>query len=93
MFVQDAIPFARRLPERSYDVAFADPPYGSAKLDRILESWLAVPFAGILLLEHDPGHRLTVRGERRFVRESALTLLRAPARTAAERPAGGGPTQ
>jgi len=37
IFKRDAIPFVQRLGVDSYDIAFADPPYGSRKLDRILE--------------------------------------------------------
>jgi 16S rRNA (guanine966-N2)-methyltransferase len=78
IFVQDAIPFARRLPPHAYDIAFVDPPYGSAKLDRILDCWHAVPFSALLLVEHDPAQSLPGPGERRRIRDSALTLLRAP---------------
>src|SRR5437763_334493 len=35
VFKKDAIPFAAALGSSSYDVAFADPPYGSLKLDRV----------------------------------------------------------
>jgi 16S rRNA (guanine966-N2)-methyltransferase len=77
VFTRDAIPFAARLSARAYDIAFADPPYGSGKLDRIIAQWRAVPFSTLLLLEHDPDHVIPVRGERRRVRDSALTLLRA----------------
>jgi 16S rRNA (guanine966-N2)-methyltransferase len=78
IFVQDAIQFAARLPAGAYDVAFVDPPYGSAKLDRILAQWQAQPFSRLLLVEHDPGHALPRGGERLRIRDSALTLLRAP---------------
>lgn len=77
VFTRDAIPFAARLAPGAYDIAFADPPYGSGKLDRIVAQWRAVPFSGLLLLEHDPDHVIPVRGERRRIRDSALTLLRA----------------
>ena len=56
IFKRDALPFAARLSEGAYDLAFADPPYGSRKLDRIIASWQAVPFAKVLCVEHAAGH-------------------------------------
>ena len=79
VFVRDAIPFVARLPAHAYDIAFADPPYGSAKLDRVVAQWVARPFSTRLLIEHDPEHELSCAGERRRIRDSALTLLHAPA--------------
>ena len=58
IFIQDAIPFAERLTAGTYDIAYADPPYGSRKLDRVLEAWRRTPFARILVLEHDSDHAL-----------------------------------
>jgi 16S rRNA (guanine966-N2)-methyltransferase len=60
IFVRDAIPFADRLPAGAYDIVFADPPYGSRKLDRIVEQWLRVPFSTLLALEHSPEHVVPV---------------------------------
>jgi len=76
IFVKDAIPFAERLAAGAYDIVFADPPYGSGKLDRIVEQWLRVPFSTVLVLEHSPEHELAVAGTRRRVRDSAVTVLR-----------------
>jgi 16S rRNA (guanine966-N2)-methyltransferase len=76
IFVRDAIPFAERLAPAAYDVVFADPPYGSGKLDRIVEQWLRVPFCAVLALEHSPEHELPVAGVRRRVRDSEVTVLR-----------------
>lgn len=52
IFDRDAIPFVERLPEGAYDVAYADPPWGSKKLDRVVQAWLARPFSRVLILEH-----------------------------------------
>jgi len=52
IFKQDAIPFVERLEEGSYDLAFADPPYGSAKLDRVVAAWRERPFSTVLAVEH-----------------------------------------
>jgi 16S rRNA (guanine966-N2)-methyltransferase len=64
IFKQDAIPFVERLPEGAYDIGFADPPYGSRKLDRIVSRWLEVPFCRILCVEHARDHKLTRGGKR-----------------------------
>lgn len=56
VFKQDAIAFARRLREAQYDVAFADPPYGSREADLLVEHWKRVPFARILGVEHAEDH-------------------------------------
>lgn len=58
IFKLDAIPFVEALDSGAYDVAFADPPYGSRKLDRVVEQWLRVPFSRILTVEHDRDHHI-----------------------------------
>lgn len=78
VFKRDALPFVARLDAGAYDVAFADPPYGSKKLDRIVERWQAVPFAGLLCVEHAPDHAVP-RGVDRLVFDVChVTLYRAP---------------
>jgi len=76
IFDQDAIPFVRRLEAGAYDIAFADPPYASKKLDRVVERWVEAPFARVLCLEHAIGHELPAKGMTRRVEDSAVTLLR-----------------
>jgi 16S rRNA (guanine966-N2)-methyltransferase len=77
IFKRDAIPFAEVLGPGAYDIVFADPPYGSAKLDRVLQHWLAAPYSGILALEHAADHVLPVRGsEQRRVADTIVTLFR-----------------
>ena len=76
IFDRDAIPFVERLPARAYDIAFADPPYGSRKLDRVLRRWIEVPFASILAVEHAPDQELPVRGRTRQVGETLITIVR-----------------
>jgi 16S rRNA (guanine966-N2)-methyltransferase len=77
IFDRDAIPFVQRINQIAYDIAFVDPPYGSLKLDRVLERWLQVPFSRIIGLEHSPDHELPIQGKRLQIGESALTILRA----------------
>ena len=56
IFKRDAIPFSQRLSEATYDIVFADPPYGSRKLDRIIDTWVTHRFSDILCVEHAPEH-------------------------------------
>lgn len=76
VFKRDAVPFAEALGAGAYDIAFADPPYGSGKLDRVLRHWLAAPFSATLALEHALDHALPARGhERRRVGDTMITLF------------------
>lgn len=81
IFDRDAIPFVERIDELRYDLALADPPYGSKKLDRIVQRWLEVPFALHLVVEHAHDHVLPVRGETKRLGDSAVTLLSIDPRT------------
>lgn len=76
IFDRDAIPYVERLPAGAYDIAFADPPYGSRKLDRVLRRWLEVPFSRIIAVEHAPDHELPARGRSRRIDDSMITVLR-----------------
>ena len=71
---RDAIPFVGTLDAGAYDVAFADPPYGSRKLDRVLERWLEVRFSSILGVEHAPDHELPASGRRLSFEGSIVTI-------------------
>lgn len=78
IFKRDAIPWIQDVPEGRYAVAFIDPPYGSAKLDRVLERWKEVPFASVLVVEHDKDHDLGIRGKQyTFDGRTQVTILRA----------------
>jgi len=78
IFKRDAIQWIDRLGEGAYDVAFVDPPYGSRKLDRVLERWREVPFADVLVVEHSKDHDLGVPGKRYdFAGPTRVTVLRA----------------
>ncbi len=78
VFKKDALPFAAALPAGRYDLAFADPPYDSRQLNRLIDSWLAVPFARILVAEHSRDHVLPPGGALRLLGDSAYTIYRAP---------------
>jgi 16S rRNA (guanine966-N2)-methyltransferase len=64
IFKRDAIPFVGRLEEGTYDVAFADPPYGSRKLDLVVQRWEEVRFSRILAVEHTREHDLPAGGKK-----------------------------
>lgn len=76
VFKRDALPFAGALLEDSYDVAFADPPYGSRMLDRLIDSWLARRFSPVLAVEHAKEHALPRGGRRRDFEDGAVTIYR-----------------
>ena len=77
VFKRDAIPFVERLEAGAYDVALADPPYGSRKLDRVVRWWLDVPFATLLCVEHERSHRPPGRGRTRRYGDVCVTSYRA----------------
>lgn len=60
IFKRDALEFVRGL-DRHYDVVFADPPYGSRQLDRLVSAWLTEPFSTLLAVEHAADHPLEGR--------------------------------
>lgn len=74
IFKRDAIPFVERLDAGSYDLAFADPPYGSRKLDRIIQRWQAVPFAPILVVEHAADH-VVPAGQAQLTHENTVVTI------------------
>jgi 16S rRNA (guanine966-N2)-methyltransferase len=83
IYDRDAIPFVDRLDADRYDIALADPPYGSRKLDRVIARWREVPFSRLLIFEHAATHEGLPRGTTRRFGDTAVTLLRArPARPA-----------
>jgi 16S rRNA (guanine966-N2)-methyltransferase len=76
IFKRDALPFAAALAAGSYDIAFADPPYESRMLDRLIDSWKAVAFARVLAVEHAKNH-VVPRGQlHRVFGDSAITIYR-----------------
>jgi 16S rRNA (guanine966-N2)-methyltransferase len=74
IFKRDAIPFAEALGTDSYDVAFADPPYGSKILDRVLEAWRQRRFSRVFAVEHDPAHDLPAGARRLTFPEACVTI-------------------
>jgi 16S rRNA (guanine966-N2)-methyltransferase len=76
IFKKDALPFAAALREGSYDLAFADPPYGSRMLDRVIASWKEHRFARVLAVEHETSHEIPKGNLRRVFDETAFTIYR-----------------
>lgn len=77
VFRRDALPFAEAIEPGRYDVAFADPPYGSRMLDRLVEIWQRRSFSGILVVEHDRAHDLPAGFARREFETTVVTVYRA----------------
>ena len=78
IFKRDALPWAAALPAGAYDIAFADPPYGSRMLDRLLETWLTTPFAGILTVEHAADHPLPAAAHTMIFEDTRISIYRTP---------------
>ncbi|MCG6957933.1 MAG: RsmD family RNA methyltransferase [Gemmatimonadetes bacterium] len=74
IFKRDAIPFVQTMPALTYDLAFADPPYRSAKLELVVARWMGVPFARVLGVEHAVDHIIPEGGRRLEVGETVVTL-------------------
>jgi len=77
IFKRDALPFAGALVEGAYDVAFADPPYGSRMLDRVLDSWRERRFAPFLVVEHAASHDLPTPDRRLVFDETVVGVYKA----------------
>lgn len=76
IFKRDALPFAAALQADKYDIAFADPPYGSKMLDRIIDIWTLNHFARILAVEHRTDHELPKGAAHRVFDDTAITIYR-----------------
>lgn len=76
VFKRDALRFAFILSPRSYDLALADPPYGSRQTDRLVQRWLDVPFATVLAVEHASEHHLPGSARRNRIGEATISVYR-----------------
>lgn len=76
IFKKDAVPWTAALAAGSYDIAFADPPYESTVLDRIVEMWKRIDFSRVLIAEHAASHTLPTGGTRTLYGESGVTVYR-----------------
>ncbi len=76
----EALTWAGALAPGAFDIALADPPYGSGYLERLLELFRSVPFAGELWIEHGTGEtapELPGLRQRRYG-DTTLTWMEAP---------------
>jgi 16S rRNA (guanine966-N2)-methyltransferase len=76
VFKKDALPFAAALRPDNYDIAFADPPYASRMLDRVIETWRERKFSSILAVEHAKEHKLPRGTTTRAFDDTAITIYR-----------------
>ena len=76
IFKKDAMLFMAELDEGVYDIAFADPPYTSRLLERVLDTWRERRFARILAIEHAATHSLPPGAHRKRFEDSAITIYR-----------------
>jgi 16S rRNA (guanine966-N2)-methyltransferase len=76
IFKRDALPFAAALGENSYGLVFADPPYGSKMLDRVIDSWREKRFAPVLAVEHKRGHALPKPSVERVFDDTVISIYR-----------------
>lgn len=74
VFKKDAIPFAERLVKDSYAITFADPPYGTKMLDRVIETWHQLRYSRVLAVEHAASHQLPAGTIRKVFEDSAVTI-------------------
>jgi 16S rRNA (guanine966-N2)-methyltransferase len=72
----DALKFIAQLAPGSYDVAFADPPYGLSLAARVAERWLEAPFARVLGIEHGVKETMPAGGETRRYGDTGITFYR-----------------
>lgn len=68
--------FVASLAAGVYDVAFADPPYNAETALKLAESWLDVPFAHVLCIEHSASVHLPGGADRRRYGITAITFFR-----------------
>ncbi|MFO0095025.1 MAG: RsmD family RNA methyltransferase [Gemmatimonadaceae bacterium] len=78
IYKKDALPFADALPPDRYDLAFADPPYESRMLDRLIERWQQAPWSNVLVAAHARTHQLPRASQFTMLEDSAISVSRRP---------------
>jgi 16S rRNA (guanine966-N2)-methyltransferase len=73
----EATAFVMPLPEQSFDIVFADPPYASNVAVELAEQWWRVPYADLLCIEHDSHTVMPEGGDTRRYGTSSITLYHA----------------
>jgi 16S rRNA (guanine966-N2)-methyltransferase len=77
IFKRDAVQFAEALTEPRYGVAFADPPYESRMLDRVVAAWMRTKFSAVLAIEHAATHAVPTGSVRQTIDDTTITIYRA----------------
>jgi 16S rRNA (guanine966-N2)-methyltransferase len=80
IFKHDALRWVHRLEPGTYDLAFADPPYGSRQADRLVEDWREAGYSAVLTLEHSADHVLPPGGRSYRYGDSMITIYGAGSR-------------
>jgi 16S rRNA (guanine966-N2)-methyltransferase len=78
IYKRDALGYAAALEPGSYDITFADPPYESRMLDRLVEVWQERRFSRILTVEHALTHDIPEGGKRYTFEDTAVTFFFGP---------------
>jgi 16S rRNA (guanine966-N2)-methyltransferase len=73
----DAMRYVERLPERAFDIVFADPPYTIDHAARLVALFRRHPFGRILSVEHPSSLELGGDSTRRYG-DTAITFCHAP---------------
>lgn len=73
----EVLRYVAKLDTGTFDVAFADPPYGTGQADTLRDRWRERPFARILGIEH-PATLDLGGGETRRYGSVALTFFHSP---------------
>ena len=77
IYKKDAVQFAEALTEQRWDIAFADPPYNSKMLDRVLTAWQTTKYAKLLAVEYAVGHVLPSPDYRHTIDDTSIAIYRA----------------
>jgi 16S rRNA (guanine966-N2)-methyltransferase len=71
---EDALRFVASLPAGAYDIAFADPPYGTDIGAALVSAWLQTPFAHVFGIEHASAVGMPSPGKTRRYGTTSLTF-------------------
>ena len=77
VYKKDAVQFAEMLTEQRWDVAFADPPYNSRMLDRVIAAWQKTKFAKVLAVEFAVGQDHPAPDCRHTIEDTSIAIYRA----------------
>jgi len=75
----DAMRFVRTMAAGAYDIAFADPPYGTSVGADLVAHWLETPFAHVFGIEHASSVAFPAPGKTRRYGTTSLTFYHSDA--------------